>query len=112
MSEKKVTIYEGSGEWSAVYLGDTLQEVGDHYLADDWVRQHFGVETIPSDDFMRGGDDRESVAPTLTDLHAYAEDLRARKARADELRAQAASLIEQAKQVEEGRVVRDGETDE
>lgn len=102
MSEKKVTIYEGPGEWSAVYLGDALQRVGDHYLADEWVRVHFGVETIQSDDFMRGGDTRDDVAPTLTDLHAYADDQRARKNWANELRAQAQSLIERAKQVEEG----------
>ena len=49
----EVVIYE-DGEWSGVYLDGKLQRVGDTYLADEWVREHFGVVTIQSADYMRG----------------------------------------------------------
>lgn len=103
MSEtKKVVIYDGSDEWSAVYLDGELQRVGDSYLADEWVREHFGVETIQSDDFLRGGDKRDDVAPTLAALKEWTDDRDARKRWADELREQAADLVARAAQVERG----------
>lgn len=87
-----VTIYEDE-EWSAVYLDGKLQRVGDSYLADEWVRSHYGIETVQSADFLRGGTQRADVAPTLEALEEYRRDRESREARAAELRAEADRLL-------------------
>lgn len=96
LANGKVTVYDGEGGWSAVYLDGKLQRVGDSYLADEWVREHFGVETVQSDDFLRGGTSRADVAPTLDDLRDYADEQAARQARAKALRDEAARLLAEA----------------
>lgn len=64
-------VYEGSGDWSALYVGGKLVLSGDHYLIDEKIRQIFNVETIQSDSFMRGGDYASDVAPTIDDIRSY-----------------------------------------
>lgn len=105
----KVTVYDGEGGWSAVYLDGKLQRVGDSYLADEWVREHFGVETVQSDDFLRGGTSRADVAPTLDDLRDYADEQAAKQARAKALRDEAARLLAEADAMTLGLGVKSGE---
>lgn len=95
----RVTVYEGSDDWSAVYVDGRLAQVGDHYLADEFLRRHFGVETVQSDDFLRGGSTRADVAPTLDDLQVWADERDARAARAEQMRLDAAELLAQAERM-------------
>jgi hypothetical protein len=64
-------VYEGSEDWSALYVNGKLALVSDHYLIDEKIRQIFNVETIQSDSFMRGGDYASDVAPTIDDIRSY-----------------------------------------
>jgi len=95
----KFVIYQGSGEWSALYVDGKLDRVGDHYLADERLRELVGAETVQSDDFMRGGDYRDDAAPTLDDLNAYAIDRAEKAEHAEQLREQAAELLAQAEKL-------------
>lgn len=96
----RVVVYEGSQEWSAVYVDGVLDRVGDHYLADERIRELFEVETIQSDDFMLGREGgREIVAKTLDDLNAYSIDRANRLEQAEGLRRKAAELEAQADQL-------------
>lgn len=90
-----VEIHEAE-EWAAVYLDGQLQTVGDAYLADEWVREHFGVITVQDDAFMRGQDQRSGVAKTLEEVRAYQDARDTRRARAAELREEAARLLREA----------------
>ena len=83
-------------EWSAVYLDGQLVRQGDPYLADEWVREHFGVVTVQDSAFMRGSDRREDVAKTLDEVRTFAEQRRLNRQRADELDAHAAELTAEA----------------
>jgi hypothetical protein len=93
-----LTRYTGSNEWSALYVDGKLDIVGDHYLIDDRIMVLTGVEEIPSEDFMRGGNSRQDVAPTLDALATYQIENGAKEqeAQAQALRDQAAALIAQA----------------
>lgn len=96
-----VVVYQGDGEWSAIYLDGKLQRVGDHYLADEWIREHFGVETVQSNDFFLGrGDQRRDVADTVEQIQAYTAERSARLAKAYALREQAEALEAEAEQLE------------
>ena len=59
-------------DWAAVYVDGNLVRVGDAYLADEWLRTHFGVKTVQDDAFMRGQTSREGVAKTLDEVLDYA----------------------------------------
>lgn len=58
-------VYQGGDDWSALYRDGELVIAGDHYLIDERIRQFLGVQTIESDEFLRGGNSREDVAPDL-----------------------------------------------
>jgi len=88
--------YEGSDEWSALYVDGKLDTVGDHYHATERIEQLVGVKVIQNDDFLRGGNYRADVAPTLEDLNLYVRERERREAEAARLRAQAAELRAQA----------------
>ena len=65
----------GADEWSATYLnGELVQGPSDSYLADEWLRQHFGVVTVQDDAFMRGQTSREGAARTLDEVEKYREE--------------------------------------
>jgi hypothetical protein len=99
VSAGHVVIYE-SDEWSAVYLDGRLVRVGDTYLADEWVRSHFGVETVQDDAYLMGGNGRDGVAQTLDELREYERARQERRDRAAALRAEAARLAEEAAALE------------
>jgi len=93
--------FHESDEWTAVYLDGKLIRVGDHYLADEWLREYVGVKTVQDDAFFRGGRDRAHVAPTLADLYAYVEARQARLDRAAALREEAERLESEADALEQ-----------
>ena len=68
---KEIVVYESSEDWSALYHRGELVEVGDHYLVNDKLLQMLGVQTIQSDDFLRGGNSREDVAPDLGAIEVW-----------------------------------------
>ena len=89
-------------EWSALYVDGKLDRVGDHYLADERIRQLCGVRTVQDDAFMRGQSMRDGVAKTLDEVKAYARDRAGRKALARALREKAADLVAEASTIEKG----------
>jgi len=58
-------------DWAALYIDGQLDRVGDAYLADERLREIFGVKTVDDDAFMRGQTYSEGVAPTLDDVTVY-----------------------------------------
>jgi len=89
-SASKIEVHEDE-EWSAVYLDGKLVEVGDSYLADEWIRAHFGVKTVSDNAFMRGQTQREGVAQTLDEVADYAKVRQERLDRIAALRAEGAA---------------------
>ena len=87
-------------EWSALYLDGKLVQVGDSYLADEWIRTHFGIKTVSDDAFMRGQNQREGVAQTLDEVLSYATARQEKLDRAAGLRAEAKRLEDEAKRLE------------
>jgi hypothetical protein len=92
-------VYEGGGEWSALYIDGKLDRVGDHYLIDERIRQLIGVKTVQSDDFLRGGTQRSHVAPTLEELAQYTKAREHRLTKAAQLRAEAAEKLAEAEKL-------------
>lgn len=95
-----IEIHE-DGDWAAVYLDGRLIRVGDAYLADEWLRAHFGVTTVQDDAFLRGQTSREGVAKTLDEVRDYAQSRQERLDRAAALRAEAQRLEDEAQQISE-----------
>lgn len=88
-----------AGEWTMVYLNGELQRAGDHYLADEWLQQHFGVVVVDDPDSCSVPDGHHA----LKLLDEARESLRLdqeRKEQAAELRRQAEELCERAKDLE------------
>lgn len=98
-SVMEIVRYEGSQEWSALYVDGVLDRVGDHYLIEERIQKLLGVEVIPSDDFMLGGNKRSSVAQTLIEAQEYgakeSERLEVRDARIAELEEELEHLRQQ-----------------
>jgi hypothetical protein len=81
-------------EWSALYIDGKLDRVSDAYLVDERVGEILGVKVISGDegeDFLRGGNTREDVAQTLTDISDWKSAQEAESGKA-ELLAQADAL--------------------
>jgi len=87
-------------DWSAVYLDGVLQRVGDTYLADEWVREHFGVTTVQDNAFMRGQNGRDGVAQTLDEVYDYQRRRDENIAKGAELRAEASRLLAEAAELD------------
>ena len=96
----KIVRYSGSDDWSALYIDGKLDRVGDHYMIDERISEIVGVETIYSDDFLRGGDSRDDVAETTEQITEYGDLKAERENRASELRMQARRLLEEAERLE------------
>ena len=96
----KFVRYSSSEDWSALYIDGKLYYVGDHYRVDERISELLGVETISSDAFMKGGNQRKDVANTLDELHNYELKIENNKEQADILRARGTALIDQANLME------------
>lgn len=90
-------------EWSALYIDGKLDTVGDAYHSDERIAALLGVEERDDSAFMQGGKNYSDVANTLDEVEAYAakrdsklSEAAALRARAAELEAEAASLVERA----------------
>lgn len=104
--------FTGTGEWSALYDADTdnLVTYGDHYIVEDKIAELLGVEVVDSDLFVarkretgllgQKGFERESALPRLGNVRAAISHAEQQKARADDLREQAARLMLQAEELE------------
>lgn len=92
--------YQGSDDWSALYIDGKLDRVGDHYLVDERISEIAGVMNVYSDDFLRGGDSRDDVAETTEQINEYGALRAERENRASELRVQAQRLLEEAQRLE------------
>lgn len=105
MADAKYVVYQGSDDWSALYVDGKLHRVSDHYLIDEELRSLFGVETVQSDAFLLGDPhaSRSAVAPTLEAIEAFEQDLARRAASAAELRAAADRLLARAEAMEPTR---------
>lgn len=101
MTDKKLTIIRGSGDWSALYVDGKLDRVGDHYWVDERAFDLAGVEEIQSDDFLQGGDSRDSTARTLEEMSLYGEARAGKLRTAEQLRLQAAELLKEAQELEQ-----------
>ncbi len=105
-----LVLYVGSGEWSALYADGELVQCGDHYLADEKIREYAGVTVHDSNAFLLGGDGvqrREGgnvVSPgpaqNLAEVDRYVAARAAALQDAAAAREQAARLIEAAEEME------------
>jgi hypothetical protein len=100
MCESRDVVVHEAEEWSAVYLDGALQRVGDTYLADEWIRDFFGVTTVQDDAFLRGQNHRDGVAQTLDELDAYRRLRDEAKTQVAALRAEADRLLTEARRLE------------
>jgi hypothetical protein len=89
----------GSGEWAALYVNGELVTVGDSYVAEEKAFVVAGIETHQDSAFMRGQTQRSGVAQTLDEVAAYKSHRDEKLARAAELRAQAAALEAEAREL-------------
>ena len=89
--------YEGSGEWSALYVDGRLDVYGDHYLIEERISELCGVETIQSDSFMMGNE--HIPATSLGEVDAYESLAANAEAEAERLEAEAERLRQQARVV-------------
>lgn len=91
--------YDPGGEWAALYVDGRLSRAGDAYLAEEEAFELAGVKTVRDDAFLRGQDGRDGCAQTLDEVAAYRADRDAAKARAAQLREQAAELMAEAERL-------------
>lgn len=99
----KLVRYSGSEDWSALYIDGQLDTVADHYLVDERISELLGVETVSSDDFMRGGNYREDVAKTLDEIEDYTNSEIEKENKVTELLAKKSALEEEIKQLKGDR---------
>lgn len=100
MSEKKYTLYVGTGDSAAFYVDGERAHVG-HY--DDTLEQvvsDLGVEVVHDNAFMRGGHKWSDSAPTIAAIDEFREKRARQVETAERLRAEAQALIEQARILE------------
>lgn len=66
-------IYQGSGEWSALYINGRLDYAGDHSNVEERIHELFEIEVECSDSFMLGNRNakRDDVAKTEAAIEAY-----------------------------------------
>lgn len=101
--DKDVVRFTGTGEWSALYVDGKIDTYGDHYVVNERIAALFGVLDAQSNDFVRPvpGSHREVVYDTVEEVYAVAEQRAHALEEAARLRAEAESLIRQAKQLED-----------
>lgn len=99
MSNEKLDVrkYEGSSDWSALYVDGELRTVGDHYLISEAIENLFKIEVIQSDSFLQGGNQYSDVAKTVQEIEAYDQVVQDKMQKARKLREQARRLELEAK---------------
>lgn len=101
MPKDRIQFRRVGEEWTAYYLNDELQGVGDSYHADEWLQAHVGVEIIDDthQDCMIDG---HRAYPHLNQVTEVADNRQTREREAAALRAQADELIRQADELTGG----------
>ncbi len=95
-------LFVGDSEWSGLYADGELVQCGDHYLADEKIREYAGVVTIHDNAFLLGGDGVRPHGPaeTLDEIDEFIRDRDSARERAQTMRDKAAALIAEADKVE------------
>lgn len=104
---RSIVRYQGSGEWSALYIDGTLDRIGDHYRIDERIAELLGVELRDgneANDFLRGGDGitrhgGPSPAQTLAEAEAYGEEREQAIRDAEEMAKNAEDLTRRAAEI-------------
>jgi hypothetical protein len=93
-----------AGEWSALYVDGKLDQVGDSYLADDRIRELYGITDISERDGARfvlpRGCHREDVPDTLEGAQAQIRAGELMLEQAADKRSRAAVLLMEADKLE------------
>lgn len=92
--------YDPNGDWAALYVDGKLEKVGDAVNVDEYALHYAGVTTVQDNAFLRGGNGRQSVAPTLAEVKTYAAKQEEKRLTAETLRKQAQELLDQAEELE------------
>ncbi len=90
------------GEWTMVYVNGKLERSGDHYLADEWLQERFGVSVV-DDDAGTCIPDGRTPLDSLAEVRQRVAERDARLVRAQDLRRQAEALEREAAQLEAPR---------
>jgi len=96
----KLEIHYDTGNWAALYVDGNLERIGDSYLAEELAFEILGVTIVRDASFMRGQSQADGVARTLDDVAAYRAQRDEKWATAEQLRAEAARLLAEAKELE------------
>jgi hypothetical protein len=91
-----------TGEWTMVYLNGELQRAGDHYLAAEWLEEHYGV-TVVQDEAGVSVPDGHNALRTLAEVHAASKAHSERMAEAQRKRDEATRLLSEAMALEDGQ---------
>lgn len=87
--------FHRSGDWTAVYVGGQLvKEPGDHYHADEWLRDRIGVIVVDESPFLLP--DGRTARPTVAEVDVERERRKKLLGRSAELRAEANRLFIEA----------------
>lgn len=90
--------YDHRGEWAALYQDGNLitRSVGDSYLAEEQALALCGVKVVSDSEFLRGGSQRDDAAVNLAEIDEYVAEKHRAQGRAEDLRAKAQAMIEEA----------------
>jgi hypothetical protein len=94
--------FRRSGDWTMVYLNGELVMHGDHYHADEWLQERCGVEVV-DDEAGHCIPDGFHPIKLLSEVEEKERAAAELKAKADEKRAEAQRLLDEAEAMEAGR---------
>lgn len=100
MSERKDKIqFRRSEDWTMVYLNGSLVKAADHYLADEWLQEYAGVEVVDDEAGVCIPDGHHAIE-SLAEVEELERAATEKAVRADHLRQQAHTLMEEADALE------------
>lgn len=96
----KIEIHRND-DWSGLYLNGELQTHGDHYHADEWLYQRFGVKIVHDSPWLLP--DSRTPRQTLAEVQAAAEERQRNLDEAVRLRDEAQKMIDRANALERAK---------
>lgn len=97
---KDIIYWEGSGDWSALYVKGRLETAGSMYHIQEVLFTLLDITVEYGDDFMLGGNTYGDVAEFSEDAYKWQNQVTEREERAAKLREQAKALIAEASRLE------------
>jgi len=97
----ELVIYQSTGDWAALYVDGYLESVDDRQTLEQSALSILGVRTVSSDDFLQGGNSREDVAYSLSEIEEYRQLRESREAEPQILEREADGFEEQSRIFEE-----------